>query len=178
VDVQRRYWQEFIDLKRDALYIEYYHRKTETIDRFLSGFSAITSSAAVAGWVLWRETVSVYGMTFNFGLIWGAFIMLAQVISAVKEYLPYKKRLNSLSSLSNDLNTLAITMENDWFKVSRGLLTDTEINDLHMDLKRRIREATVKSFPNTTLPLDKKLVDRAAADTQLYIESFFGEDNP
>ena len=87
--------------------------------------------------------------------------MLAQVISAITEYLPYKRRLAALSAMSNDLNTLALTMENDWFKVSRGLMTDEEINDLHMDIKQRKHQATVKSFPNTSLPEDAGLLERA-----------------
>ena len=72
--------------------------------------------------------------------------MIAQLITAVKEYMPYKKRLNALSTLSNDLNYFAIVMENDWFKVSHGLLTDEEVHDLHMAMKRRINDATTKSF--------------------------------
>ena len=102
--------------------------------------------------------------------------MLSQVITAVKEYLPYKKRLNSLSGMSNDLNALAIAMENDWFKVSRGLLTDEEVHDLHMDMKRRKNEATVKNFLNTSLPEDKRSLERADSDTQVYVRTFFGEE--
>ena len=176
MDVQRRFWQEFVDLKRDSFYIGFYHRKTETIDRFLSGFSAITSSAAVAGWILWHESVTVLGVVIDFRIVWGAIIMISQVITAVKEYLPYKKRLNSLSTMSNDLNSLALVMENDWFKVSRGLLTDEEVNDLHMAMKRRKNEATVKSFPNTSLPEEKRLLERANSDTQFYVQTFFGEE--
>jgi hypothetical protein len=138
------------------------------------GFSAITSSSAVAGWVLWHGSVTLFGIVIDFRFVWSAIIMVAQVITAVKEYLPYKKRLNSLSTMSNDLNSLALGMENDWFKVSRGLLTDEEVNDLHMDTKRRKHEATVKSFPNTSLPEDRRSLERANSDTQVYVQTFFG----
>ena len=66
-------------------------------------------------------------------------------------------------------------MESDWFKVSRGLLTDQEVHDLHMDMKRRKHEATLKSFGNASLPEVKRLLDRATSDTQLYVQTFFGE---
>lgn len=104
--------------------------------------------------------------------------MISQPINAVKEYLPYSKRLHSLSNLSNDFNSLVLVVENDWYKVSRGLLTEAEINDLHMDMKRKKHEATAKSFPNTSLPPSKRLLARADADTQLYVETYFfgGED--
>ena len=102
--------------------------------------------------------------------------MIAQLITAVKEYMPYKKRLNALSTLSNDLNYFAIVMENDWFKVSHGLLTDEEVHDLHMAMKRRINDATTKSFLNASLPEDERLLKRADLDTQNYVKTFFGEE--
>jgi hypothetical protein len=176
MDVQQRYWQEFIDLKRDAFYIAFYHRKTEKVDRALSGFIALTSSSAIAGWILWHESVAVLGLSVDFRLVWSVMIMLSQVITAVKDHLPYRKRLNALSGMSNDLNSLAIGMENDWFKVGRGLLTDEEINDLHIDMKRRKNAATMKNFPNMSLPEDKRLLERADADTQVYVQTFFGEE--
>jgi hypothetical protein len=178
VDVQRRYWQEFLDLKRDAFYIAAYHARTESIDRYISGFTAFASSSAVAGWILWRERVTFWGIIVDFSFVWMLIIMISQVINAVKEYLPYSKRLHSLSSLSNDFNSLVLIMENDWYKVSRGLLTEGEINELHMDMKRKKHEATAKSFPNTSLPPNKRLLARADADTQLYVDTYFfgGED--
>jgi hypothetical protein len=178
VDVQQRYWQEFLDLKRDAFYMGFYHARTERIDRFINVFTAFTSSSAVAGWVLWRETVTVWGVIINFTFVWMTIIMLSQVINAVKEYLPYKKRLYSLSTLSNDFNSLVLLMENDWYKVSHSLLTEEEINDLHMEMKLKKHEATAKSFPDASLPHKKRLLARADADTQLYVRTyFFGGEN-
>jgi hypothetical protein len=173
MDVQRRFWQEFLDFKRDAFYIAYYHARTEQIDRYINVFNAFTSSSAVAGWVLWRDTLILFGMTINFNLVWMTIIMLSQVINAVKEYLPYKKRLHSLSTLSNDFNSLVLVMENDWYKVSHSLLTEAEINDLHMEMKLKKHEATAKSFPDTSLPPKRRLLARADGDTQLYVRTYF-----
>ena len=153
VDVQQRYWQEFLDLKRDALYMDFYHAATERTDRLISGFTALTSSSAVAGWILWRETITLFGFGISLNFVWMFLIMLAQVINALKEHLPYKRRLFSLSTLSNDLSSLALVMENDWYKVSRGTLTEDEINSLHMEMKRQKLQATIKSFPDSSLPL-------------------------
>lgn len=178
MDVQQRYWQEFLDFKRDSFYMGFYHANTERIDRFINMFTALTSSTAVAGWVLWRETVTIWGITVSFAFVWMTIIMLSQVINAVKEYLPYKKRLHSLSTLSNDFNSLVLVMENDWYKVSRGLLTEEEINDLHMEMKRKKHEAMAKSFPDASLPTKRRLLARADTDTQLYVETyFFGAEN-
>ncbi len=175
MDVQQRYWQEFVDLKRDALYVELYLQRTEQTDRLLSGFSALTSSSAVAGWVLWRETVTAFGLHLDLRFIWAFVIMLAQVVSATKEYLPYKRRLHALFGLSSDLNALALTMEDDWFKVSRLMLTQTAIHELQMRMKRRILESRQKNFAGMTLPDQKRLRERADVDTTGYLRSFFGK---
>jgi len=175
MDVQKRYWQEFVDLKRNALYIGYYHLKTDIIDRFLSGFSAVTASAAVAGWVLWRQTVVILGEQIDFRFVWSALIMLSQILNAVKDQLPYKRRMNALAGFSNDLNMLVLTMENDWFRVERGALTDLEVHDLQMAAKRKIQDSRMKNFAGMTMPEEPRLLRRADRDVRSYFRSYFGE---
>lgn len=173
MDVQQRYWQEFLDLKRDAYYTEFYHDVTERTERIINVITAAASSSAVAGWVIWRETINVFGVNINLSLFWMVIIMASQVINAVKEYLPYKTRLSSLSTMANELNSLALVMESDWYKVSRGLLTEQEINDLHMEIKRKKLQATTKSFPDTSLPENKRLLARADTATISYVQTYF-----
>jgi hypothetical protein len=59
MDVQRRYWQELIDLKRDAIYVDLYQGRTETIDRNIGALNAITSSASIGAWVIWKDLAFV-----------------------------------------------------------------------------------------------------------------------
>ena len=165
--VQSSYWQELADLKRDARYIDLCHERTEHINRVIDGFTAITSSAAIGAWVVWKDL----------SWIWGFLIAASQVLHAIKEYLPYKKRLRALSSLSPDLNALSLVAENDWFKVSRGLLEELEIHDLYMKLKKKKQEAVHKNFPGTSLPLAKKLLACADQDTENYLRTYYGADN-
>lgn len=100
-------------------------------------------------------------------------IMFSQLLNAIKEHLPYKKRLSSLAALTMELNSLALVMEGDWFKVCKGLLTEEEINNLHMEIKRKKLQATTKCFPDMSLPLDKRLLARADADTKIYVQTYF-----
>lgn len=176
-NVQSRYWQEFIDLKRDAFYMRFYHGNVEKIDRILSCISAIASSSAIAGWVIWRKSFTIFGVLVETSLIWGIIIMASHVLNAVKEYLPYKKRFSSLSMLSNELDAMAINMEDDWFRVSHGLLTEEQIHELHMKMKRLKNEAGVRSFSNTCLPPNRSLLERANSVTREYVQSFYGSDN-
>ena len=177
MDVQQRYWQEFLDFKRDAFYMAAYHAYTEKIDRGIGMFTAIMSSSAVAGWILWRQSVPVWGIVIDFSFVWMVLIMISQVINSVKEYLPYKKRFQSLSILSNEFNSLVVLMESDWYKVSHSLLTEEEINDLHMEIKKKKHETVAKCFGDMSLPIKKRLLARADEDTQLYVGIYFGGEN-
>jgi hypothetical protein len=167
VKVQNGYWQELADLKRDAYYIDLCHERTEKINRVIDGFTAITSSAAIGAWVVWKDL----------SWIWGLLIAFSQVLHAIKEYMPYKKRLRALSSLSHDLHALSIIAETDWFKVSQGLLEEDEIHRLHMKLKKKKHETVYKSFPSTSLPISNKILARADQDTQNYLQTYYGQNN-
>lgn len=164
MDVQKRYWQELADLKRDSIYIDLYHAQTEKIDRSIGGFTAVTSSASIGAWVIWEK----------WAFIWGTAIAAAQVLQAVKEFLPYKKRLRALTGLSQELNGLAWSAENDWFKISRGMLTEEEIHEIHMKVKKKKQEAVQKSFPASSLPEVKKLGGQADKSASDYLKSYYG----
>jgi hypothetical protein len=97
-------------------------------------------------------------------------------LQTLKEFLPYKKRLRSLTALSPELNGLCWSAENDWFKVSRGLLTEAEIHELHMKLKKKKQDALQKTFPASSLPLVNKLAARAGKAAQDYFQSYFCTD--
>ncbi len=163
MDVQRRYWQELSDLKRDARYIDLYHARTERTDRWLSIFAAVTSSASIGAWAVWQ----------HLGPAWAFIIAASQVLSAVKEHLPYSKRLKALGALSPELAGLAISAEHDWYKVSRGLLTEVEIHDLYIALKRKKLDATQKAFPASSLPEARNLLETADRETQLQLHSYY-----
>ena len=162
---QRRYWQELADLKRDGRYMDLCQERTEKIDRCIDVFTAVTSSSSIAAWAIW-QTLS---------WVWAFIIAASQVLHAVKRYLPYKKRLAALSTLSRDLNTLVLVAETDWFKVSNGSLTEEEIHDLQMKLKKKKQDCVHKAFPSGSLPENKKLLKCADEDAQRYLATYYGE---
>lgn len=131
MNTQNRYWDVFATVKRDAVYINRCQGSVESIDRWISIFSAVTSSSAIAGWAIWQQ----------YSFAWGSIIAASQVLNAIKPFLPYKARLKALSNLGPDLDALALTAETDWFKVSTGMLRDDEIYALAMTLKKKCQQA-------------------------------------
>jgi hypothetical protein len=165
-DVQRRYWDQFARLKRDAIYISRYHSRVETIDRWINIFTAIMSSTAIAGWAIWN----------HIGWAWGAAIAVSQVISAVKPYLPFQKRKRMLAKFGADLETLALAAEADWMKVARLTISEEEIHNRTMTLKRKCLAAQNRAFAGASLPEKVRWVEAADRDAAVYMNSYVTDE--
>lgn len=160
---QEKYWRELDQLKVHVFYLESYLERTVLIDRYINMFLAIASSGSIAGWVIWNEL----------SFVWGVIIAISQAINAVKPYLPYAKRLKSLQGITNDLESLFLTMEDNWFKVSEGSLTEEQIHKLHMRCKEKRRQIIQKYLGATPLPENIKLMNQAKIYTQSYFNNFY-----
>lgn len=160
---QEKYWRELDQLKVHVYYLERYLEKTVSIDRNINMFLAFTSNASIAGWVIWEE----------YSFIWGAVIAISQAINAVKIYLPYSKRLKSLQGLTNDLESLFLSMESKWFDVSEGYLTEEKIHKLHMRYKEKRRQLIQKYLGASPLPEDNGMLEKAKESAQLYFKNFY-----
>ena len=160
---QEKYWRELDQLKVHIFYLERYLENTVKIDRFINMFLAIASSGSIASWVIWKE----------YSFIWGGVIALSQAINAIKGYLPYSKRLKSLHGITNDLETLFLSMENNWFNVSEGKLTEEEIHKLHMRFKEKRRQIIQKYLGPNPLPENPDMMEKAKENAQFYFNNFY-----
>lgn len=164
MNVQQHYWDTFANLKRDSYYLHLYYVSEESTDRLVNVFSAVTSSTSIAGWSIWQ----------SYAFFWGGVIAVSQVLNAVKPYLPYHARLKALSALVADVDALALTAETDWYKVERGLLTEEEIFQLSMNLKKAEHQATQAHFANMTLPQNRNLLIMADRNATNYLKKLTG----
>ena len=162
MDAQHHYWDTFATLKANSVYISRYRGKVEQVDRAISMFSAVTASTAIGAWAVWRDLA----------FVWAAAIAAAQVLNAIRPYLPFRSRLTALGGLGPDLETLALAAEADWFKVSRGGFSEEATFQLAMNLKRKAHQATVRHFKGLSLPEDRRLREMARADGDAYMLTF------
>lgn len=160
---QEKFWRELDQLRIHATYIEAYYEKTVRTDRFVSMVLAVASSGSIAGWAVWN----------NYSYVWAFIVAISQVINAVKSYLPYSKRLKSLNALSAELESLFLSMENHWFNVAEGYLSDEEIHKLHMKIKEQRRLIVQKNIGTIDLPHDKILMEEAIESAKRYFENFY-----
>jgi hypothetical protein len=160
---QEHYWKEFYRLKVHVTYLEMQLDRTESIDRALKMFLAITSSASIGAWVIWKEAA----------VVWAFLIATSQVINAIRQYLPYKERLRCIAGLMNELEELVLSVESKWLDISNGELTEAETRKALANLRLLRQKAFKKHFPDKVLPDDAKLFAKAELKTQAYVQNFY-----
>lgn len=167
--IQQLIWNQLYRTKVHAIYLELLLGQTETIDRSIKIFLAITSSASIAGWAVWQE----------YGFVWGMLIAASQVINAIRQFLPYKERLKSFSGLARELEEIAIYTELKWLEVAAGELSEKEMRRLYGDLLNRKSNAIQKYFPNNSIPRSDEKLELAENTALAYLNTHLnqGEKN-
>lgn len=160
---QEKYWRELDQMKVQVIYLELYLQRTVSIDRYINMFLAVTSSGSIASWVIWKEL----------SFVWAGIIATSQALNVIKAYLPYSKRLKSLQGITNDLEAIFLSMEDNWFDVSEGRLTDEEIHKLHMRFKEKRRQTIQKHLGPNPLPDCPKFWEQSKDLTREYFTNFY-----
>lgn len=140
--LQEQYWKEFWRLKVQANYVDLYLARTERNDRVVKIILAIASSGSVGGWIIWKD----------WAVIWATFIAVSQFIDVIRQYLPYKERIKSLSGFAGDLEELVVTVEDRWLQISSGDLKEEDIRKGLLDLRSKKTKSFKKHFFGSTLP--------------------------
>ncbi|MDN3379724.1 MULTISPECIES: hypothetical protein [unclassified Pseudoalteromonas] len=162
---QLRYWNLLKELKAQIGYLHNYASDDEWTDKALNIFMAIASSASIATWAIWKEHQ----------LVWACIIALSQVVTAIKPFLPYQKRLKAISELNNQIQAIFLEAESIWYKVSEGLLTEQEIHQETVRLKGRIIAAERASLNGLVLPRKHKLkVAAEKAAGEYFTDNYLG----
>jgi hypothetical protein len=163
MNVQRSYWQELMQLKFELCYLDEYKGRTERINNAIQMFSAIASSASIGGWAIWNQI----------GYVWAGIIAASQVVTAIKTYLPYNRRVRSINETYNQLSLLFLKAEHDWFQVASGDITESQIHDMRFDLKRERQTIMNKALSSQSLPLRQKVKRIADRQTETYFANFY-----
>ena len=166
---QQRFWNEVKQLRGHIVYLCLYEIRLERLDRCVKIFLAFTSSGSIAAWAVWRE----------FAMLWGAIIASSQFLNAIKDFLPFERRLAAVRKLSTELEGLFVQWESTWNQISEGELSDAEINTRLTDLKRAKVELVGGRLAGASLPDIQRLHAAAASLAAAYFETIYelGEVN-
>jgi len=160
---QERYWRELIQLKIQILYLAGYEMESKKVDKTFKVFLAIASSGSIAAWAIWQPLQ----------FIWATIIAASQLLSAIKDLLPYQRRVEKISALGAELGDLFIFAESSWYSVAEGELSDVQIHRLVIEVKRRIAKSAKKHLKDEPLPMRRKLMAEAAEQAKIYFKPYY-----
>jgi len=152
IGIQQRYWNHLVQQKFDELYVSRYLQRSEWWDTSVNAFLAITSATSVSAWALWKK----------YDLLWAGIVMLAQIVTVAKQFLPFRKRIAPLRAAGYAYEEIFLKAEAQWFEVSSGELSESEINDRLFEFKTDQAKAWKKIAGDISLPSSRRL--RVACD--------------
>ena len=156
---QQRYWNQLKEFKTHVIYLHNYAAHSEWWDKAINIFLALTSSSSIAAWAIWQE----------YQIVWAIIIASSQVVTAIKPFLPYKQRLKAVSDLNDKIQEISLKSEKEWFSVAEGELTEKQIHELNIQLRDEALAAEKKYLKSIILPTNKKLLEKAEAEADLYL---------
>jgi hypothetical protein len=133
------------------------------MQRKLNMFLAVATSGSIAAWAVWSK----------FPLLWAGIIAVSQVISVIKPYLPYERRINEINKLNIQLTSLYNEIEAKWYYFANGLLSDEEMNNVYYEYNKRWIENETQYFSNDSLPVNESFIETANELCELYFEEYF-----
>jgi hypothetical protein len=161
--MQERYWKKLTDKRYRLIYINEYYDRSVWIQRMINIFLAISSSGAIAAWAIWKE----------FPVLWGGIIAASQVVTAIKPYLPYEKRIEDIYNILTQLTVICNEVEAKWYYVANGSMSEEEINDLYYKYEKRWTEVESKCLKGDSIPADARLAHIANEKKEKYFEDQF-----
>lgn len=139
--MQEKYWKYMVQIKAWIFYLDVYTEDSYRWDRIINIVVAIASSTSIAAWAIWKK----------YSFVWSIIIAISQVLTTIKGFLPYSKRLKMLVPFMEDLKFLYNKIEYNWFKVASGDLSEDEINELLYSFKDELANIENKNLKEETL---------------------------
>ena len=161
--MQEKYWKYMVQIKAWIFYLDLYAEDSYTWDKRINVLGAIASSTSIAAWAIWQQL----------SFVWSVIIAISQVLTAIKGFLPYSKRLKILVPFMEDLKFLYNKIEYNWFNVASGELTEEEINNLLYSFKDEFTNIENKNLKEETLLENENFKKMADKKTDSYFANNF-----
>ena len=161
--MQEKYWRYMVQIKAWIFYLDLYAEDSYKWDKRINIFGAIASSTSIAAWTIWSQL----------SYVWSVIIAVSQVLTAIKSFMPYSRRLKILVPFMEDLKFLYNKIEYNWFKVASGELSEDEINELLYAFKDDFASIENKNLKEGTLLENNKFKTIADKKTDVYFENNF-----
>ncbi len=124
---------------------------------------AITSSASIGAWVIWREL----------SIVWAGVIAASHVVTAISPHLPFKERRVAFASMLHELEALFIQTELKWQEVASGEMGEGEINKARSLICTQKQAILKKHIPSSVIPNDIEINSSAEVLAASYFSNFY-----
>lgn len=161
--MQEKYWKYMVQIKAWIFYLDVYTEDSYKWDRFVNIVVAIASSTSIAAWAIWQK----------YSFVWSIIIAISQVLTTIKAFLPYSKRLKTLVPFMEDLKFLYNKIEYNWLKIASGDLSEDEINELLYSFKDEFTNIENKNLKEETLLENNNFREIADRKTDAYFANNF-----
>lgn len=162
--MRERYWKWMADRKFSLLYMDFYHGKSVRIDRSYDIILAVISTGALGGLFI----------TESLQFVMAGILVVAQIVSAARPFLPYCKRIERLGKGIYILTQQYNVIESYWHSVDNGQLSDEQINEIYYDLKNKWDKTLQEVLCGDDLPVRKNCIKLAQKECNTYFKSLFG----
>lgn len=161
--MQERYWKKLTDKRYQLIYINEYYDRCVRLQRIINIFLALSTSGAIAAWAVWKELP----------IIWAGIIAASQVITAVKPYLPFEKRVEGIYDVIIQYSVICNELEAKWFYIANGSMTEEEINELYYNFEKRWTDIESKSLKGDSIPANEQIAAIANERKETYFKNQF-----
>lgn len=161
--MQEKYWKYMVQIKAWLFYLDVYTEDSYKWDRIVNIVVAIASSTSIAAWAIWQK----------YSFVWSIIIAISQVLTTIKAFLPYSKRLKTLVPFMEDLKFLYNKIEYNWLKIASGDLSEDEINELLYSFKDEFTNIENKNLKEETLLENNNFREIADRKTDAYFANNF-----
>ena len=151
------------DLKQRAELCKLLAAKYSKRKRWLSVFLAILSSGSLGGWVIWRELA----------LMWTTIIVISQVLTVVRPYVPYNKYVKKCRHHGADCEKLLKKMEGIFPIINTYNMESKEIEIEWIEHRRKYENSERYRFSSVEFPIDEKLNIKAEENSENYFNKYY-----
>ena len=158
---QEDFWSKLSNLKYDMYYYDLYFARCISI---LRACKFITVGGTAIATMVWREL----DQSILFSSICPYIILILQILSVIKDLLPYESQKNELRELADELRPIYVNMEREWQKIAIGAYSQQEIIEKSIEYSNEIENVRKHYFKNDTLPKIDKLSQKAIKEVFQY----------
>lgn len=158
-----KYWALYTYLVDCKFYYWHYREHSTFWDTAINLFLCITSVGGIATWAVWKQLP----------WLWAIIVAASQLINSFRKYLPFSKRITSVTMLLPELDGLINEIDHVWDKVDTGM-EDEEISDAVYQFNCRYTELEYKYAKDSYFPRKKRCEKESLVDRENYFFQKYG----